>query len=47
MSPIGRSIFMLILFPNTENNISVNIRITAIIPKIEMTFGINLDTYKV
>ena len=47
MSPIGRSIFILMLFPKIENNISINIRITAIIPTIEMVFGINLDAYKV
>jgi hypothetical protein len=47
MSPIGRSIFILMLFPKIENNISVNMKITAIIPTIEMTFGINLDTYNV
>ncbi len=47
MSPIGKSIFMLMLFPKIENNISINIRFTAIIPTIDMTFGINLDTYNV
>jgi hypothetical protein len=38
---------MLMLFPKIENNISINIRSTAMIPKIEIIFGINLDTYKV
>ena len=47
MSPTGRSMFILMLFPNIENNNSINIRITAIIPTIEMTFGTNCDTYKV
>ncbi len=35
------------LFPNIENNISVNKRIAAIMPKTERTFGINLDRYNV
>ena len=47
MSPIGRSIFILMLLPKSENKISINIRTTAIIPTIEMTFGINLETYSV
>jgi len=47
MSPIGRSIFILMLFPKIEKTISINIRITAIIPPIEMPIGINLDTYNV
>jgi len=47
MSPIGISIFILILCPKIENNISINIRTAAIIPTMEMIFGISLDRYNV
>jgi len=43
MRPIGRSIFILILVPKSENIISKNISITATIPKTEITLGTNLE----
>ena len=47
MSPIGSSIFILMLSPKIENNISMNIKITANKPTIEIIFGINFETYNV
>lgn len=47
INPIGKSIFILIQCPKIENNYSMNIRITATIPKIEITLGISFNKYNV